>query len=272
MASKVTKITKKDLAKQLGVSRASLYYQPKQPAKDEAIKREIEYVMANNPAYGHKRIATELKKNKKCILRVMKHYGLKPYKRRIRPPTKEEDQNKPAALYSNLIKDFCPIRPHVVWVADFTYLEYQDRFIYLATVMDLFTREILGWNVSQWHNQELVLGALTMGFGRTKDQPCYHHSDQGSEYESHAYINQLTERRIQISMSKKGSPWENGFQESFYSQFKVDLGRTDQFESLGELVEAIHLAMAYYNTKRIHTALKMPPVVFKQTFLCRQRV
>lgn len=269
MAGELTKTTKKDLAKQLGVSRASLYYQPKQPAKDEALKLRIEAVMAKNPAYGHKRIATELKRDKKSIRRVMKIYGLKPYKRRVRPPTKEGDQNKPAAPYPNLIKGLCPIRPHVVWVTDFTYLEYWGRFVYLATVMDLFTREILGWHVSRWHNQELILSALMMALEQTKAAPHYHHSDQGSEYESQAYINQLKVRRIHVSMSKKGSPWENGFQESFYSQFKIDLGRTDQFESLGELMEAIYLTIHYYNTERIHTALKMPPVIFKQTFLSR---
>lgn len=260
-------LTKVDLAKKMGVCRASLYYIPKRPLLDLELKNRIEAVMAKHKSYGHKRIAIELKLNKKRISRVMKKFGLKPYRRRGSKPDKPEDMNKPTAKYQNMIKGFCPIRPNVVWVCDFTYIEFQGRFIYLATVMDLFTREIIGWNVSRFHNKELVIGALLDAFRRTKSQPIYIHSDQGSEYESDSHIAILSNRGIIISMSKKSSPWENGFQESFYSEFKVDLGRTDQFGQLGELVEAIHLTIHEYNTDRIHTSLKMAPQQFRDQYL-----
>lgn len=260
-------LTKVDLAKKLGVSRASLYYTPKRPLLDLELKRQIEAVMIKHKSYGHKRIAIELKLNKKRILRVMKKFDLKPYRRRGRKPDKPEDTNKQTTKYQNLIKGFCPIRPNVVWVSDFTYIEFQGRFIYLATVMDLFTREIVGSCVSRFHNKELVISALLDAFRRTNSQPIYIHSDQGSEYESNSYIAILENRGINISMSKKSSPWENGFQESFYSGFKVDLGRTDQFEQLGELVEAIHLTVYGYNTDRIHTSLKMSPIQFKEQYV-----
>jgi len=258
--------TKTEVAKTLGVSRSSLYYQPKRPALDFELKCQIESVMVEHLSYGHKRIALELKMNKKRILRVMKKFNLKPYRRRVKSPNKPDDLNKPASTQENHIKYLCPIRPNVVWVSDFTYIRFQEKFIYLATVMDLYTREIIGWNVSRYHNKELVSGALIHALNNTNSKPIYIHSDQGSEYESGDYIRLVESQGIIISMSKKSSPWENAYQESFYSQYKVDLGHTDRFEILGELIEAIYHTIYEYNNNRIHTSLKMTPMKFKQQY------
>lgn len=260
------KLTKTELAKRLGVSRSSLYYKRKRELIDEEVKLQIESVMTDNPRYGHKRIALELKLNKKRIKRVMRKFNLKPYRRRAQKPRKKDDEGKKPTKHENLIKGFCPIRPNVVWVSDFTYIKYQGRFIYLATIMDLFTREIIGWNISRFHNGELVLGALQDALEKTKVTPVYFHSDQGSEYDAFPFTNFLVNLKVTISMSKKASPWENGFQESFYSEFKMDLGDQNRFEQLGELVEAIHQTIYYYNNKRIHTSLKMSPQEFKAKF------
>ena len=261
------KLTKAALARQLGVSRQSLYYQPLKPLKDLIVKMEIETVLAKHPSYGHKRVALELKINKKKALRVMKKFDLKPYKRRVKRPRKKDDLGRPPAEYQNLIKNTCPIHPNVIWVADFTYIWFQGKFIYLATVMDLFTREILGWSISGSHDRFLVIAALRMALERTRTAPSYHHSDQGSEYDSYDYVKILEENKVQVSMSEKGHPWENGYQESFYSQFKVDLGRPDQYPTWGQLIEAIHLQINYYNKDRIHTSLKTTPTKFKQEYL-----
>ncbi|MCX6809336.1 MAG: integrase core domain-containing protein, partial [Candidatus Berkelbacteria bacterium] len=108
--------------------------------------------------------------------------------------------------------------------------------------------------------------------------PLYHHDDQGSEYDSNKYLGLLKRENIQISMSKKASPWENPHKESYYSNFKLDLGHTDQFETLGELINAIYQTIYYYNNKRIHTKLKMSPQNFleqynlKNKLMCRQLV
>jgi transposase InsO family protein len=260
------KSTKTEIAKSLGISRASLYYKSKKPDKDLKTKKLIEAVMSKHRSYGHKRIALELSMNKKKILRVMKKFNLKPYRRRTKRFIKPEDINKPSVICENLIKDIIPDQPNFIWVADFTYIYWQGRFIYLATIMDLFTREIIGFTISKTHDRFMCLDALHMAFTKTKSKPVYHHSDQGSEYDSQYYIEKLIENQIFISMSKKGSPWENGFQESFYSQFKVDLGRPDQFETLGELIEAIYLQINYYNTSRIHTSLKTNPVKFREQY------
>lgn len=131
--------SKKELAKQLGVSRQSLYYKPKLPTKDLKLKIEIEKVMSLYKAYGHKRIALALNINKKRILRVMKIFGLKPQKRR-KKPEKSQDLGKTPMIIPNLVKGTIIEAPNQVWVSDFTYLPYYGRFIYLATLEDVFTR------------------------------------------------------------------------------------------------------------------------------------
>lgn len=258
------KITKTQIAKKLGISRQSLYYQHKRPLIDEEIKRQIEAVLTEHKGYGHKRIAIELKLNKKRILRVMKKFGIKPYRRRGRKPNKKDDAGKAAEKDTiNIYKLFCPIAPNIVWVSDFTYIKFRGRFIYVATIMDMYTREIIGIAISRFHNQNLVMEAFMDAEQKTRTHPLYLHSDQGSEYTSNDYKTYVTGRHITISFADKASPWQNGFQESFYGKFKVDLGHMEQFESLGELVEAIYQTIHYYNNKRIHTALKMSPAQFK---------
>jgi len=262
----VKKITKKQLAKQLGVSRSSLYYKKKRDVIDEKIKKEIIDVLKDNPAYGHKRIALFLRRDKKQVLRVMKKYGIKPYRRRGKKPVKKDDQGREEIGIENYIKTFCPIKPNIVWVSDFTYIKYQGKFFYVATIMDVFTREIIGIAIDINHTMMLVLDALKDAIKRIKAVPVYLHMDQGSEYTAEDFMNFSTGQGIQLSFSKKASPWENGFQESFYSGFKLDLGFVDRFESAAELIETIYLTIHYYNNKRIHTKLNMSPVEFKYQY------
>lgn len=266
------KLTKTEVAKKLGVSRSSLYYQKKIPTKDLQLKEIVLRVMKDNPAYGHKRIAMELSVNKKRILRVMKKFDLKPYRRRPIRPNKPDDQNKKPSIYPNLIKNFCPIRPNIVWVADFTYIHFQGSFIYLSTIEDRFTRKIVGFNISSKHTKELVCVAFNNALQTTGQAPIYHHCDQGSEYDSIEYLNLLKRENIQISMSKKASPWENPHKESYYSNFKLDLGHTSQFDSIGELINAIYQTIYYYNFKRIHTKLKMSPQNFLEQYYLKNKL
>jgi len=258
------KITKTALAKKLGISRQSLYYQKKRPSLDEEVKRQIEAVLSDNPAYGHKRIALELKLNKKRILRVMKKFGIKPYRIHARAPWKQEDEGQAAVEKAvNIYTLLCPLCPNLVWVSDFTYINYQGRFIYVATLMDRYTREIIGMAISRFHDKNLVMEAFMDAEKTTGTAPVYLHSDQGSEYTSDDYKTYVTAKQVILSFADKASPWQNGFQESFYGKFKVDLGEVSRFETLGELIEAIHQTIHYYNHKRKHTTLKMSPVEFK---------
>ena len=133
--------------------------------------------------------------------------------------------------------------------------------------MDLFSREVVGWHISSKHTKELVLEAMLDAIKYLGHTPKVVHTDQGSEYCSKENLSFLESLGIAISMSKKASPWENGYQESFYNNFKTDLGlEFDRFNSLGELIVGIHQTINYYNKERIHTKLKMPPEKYRLKF------
>jgi len=137
--------------------------------------------------------------------------------------------------------------------------------------MDLFSREVVGFSVLTNHSAQLTINAMLSAIYK-HPTPEIIHSDQGSEYLSKDYIELVENLGIRLSMSEKGSPWENGYQESFYSQFKVDLGDTNRFATLGELVYEIYQTLHTYNNRRIHTALKMPPIIYANQFLIAERV
>ena len=242
----------------LGIARSTLYYCKKKIVKDWSLKCRIEEVLRDFPAYGHRRIALHLKMNKKRIQRVMQLFGIKPYRRRGR---KWRKPSKDSVFYPNLLMLVTPSFEGHAWVADFTYLSWKGRTVYVATVIDVFTRKIVGLSVGTTHAVPLVMQALCHAL-HDHTRPLLFHSDNGSEYNARSFRAVLIELGIQISRSKKGCPWENGYQESFYDKFKVDLGDPNRFETLGELVAEIYRTIYRYNTVRIHSALKMSPREF----------
>lgn len=258
------KTTKTALAKKLGIARSSLYYQPKKPVQNEKMKSKIIVVMSEHAAYGHRRVGYALGMNHKKIQRIMKLYGLKPQVRRGIRPNKVGDRNRQETRVKNILNVLCPIQSTVVWAGDFTYFWFIDRFWYVATVIDIHTREIVGWHIANHHTISLIMDAFNDAVRRTSNAPQYFHSDQGSEYTSGAYKSLLNMYGTTQSHSNKSSPWQNGYQESFYSNFKLELGNINQFEHVGKLIEAINLQIAYYNNIRIHGALRMSPIQFKQ--------
>lgn len=199
----------------------------------------------------------------------MKIYGIKPYRRRGKKWRKTK--KNPLIAYSNLLLTEFPKKLNQIWVSDFTYLSFKGQWIYLATIMDLFSREITGFSVLNNHSTRLVINALLSAIHKHPIAQIIH-SDQGNEYLSKDYIELTNNLGIRLSMSAKGSPWENGYQESFYSQFKVDLGDPNRFDSLGELVYEIYQTIYKYNGERIHTALKMSPIQFANQFLIVESV
>ena len=256
--------TKKALAKKLGVSRSSLYYRRKKPVMDLAGKEMIEAVMTENPAYGGRRVGIALGWSRKKASRLMKKYKLKPRLRRGFRMVKLDDLGRPETKVVNILKILCPIRPNIVWAGDFTYFWFQGRFWYLATVMDVHTREILGWHLANHHTTHLIMEAWKDATRRTGKAPTYFHSDQGSEYVSGAYESLLALYGTKVSHARKSSPWQNGHQESFYNNFKLELGSITHFQDVAELFLAIAQQIRYYNHQRIHLALKMSPVQFRE--------
>ncbi|MBW7941260.1 MAG: IS3 family transposase [Candidatus Kuenenia stuttgartiensis] len=260
------------MAATLGISRQWLYKtQFLQQRKDELLKEQILSVWSSHPSkasYGYRRIALELGIGKKRVRRCMKLYGIKPYKRRARWRKRRDERRIPAA-FQNQIRNQFPIIPNHTWVGDFTYLPFKGKFLYLATFMDLFTREIVGWHISNTHTKHLVMQAFLDGLvNRDFHKPHYIHSDQGVEYTSQDYTNLVQQFGVTVSMSTKASPWENGYQESFYNNFKTDLGlEFDRFQDEGHFLEAIHHTLYDYNHTRIHSTLKMPPAKFHACYL-----
>jgi putative transposase len=245
-------------AKHVEVSRSMLYYKRKKPDKDWLLKQKIEEVLREHPSYGSRRVSIHLKLNRKGVQRVMKLYGIKAYRRRGK---KYKSTKNIKVIYPNLLLTTIPSYPNHIWVSDFTYLAFQGKTVYVATVMDIFTRKIVGISVYTTHATELVLSAFMnalLVYGR----PSIFHSDNGSEYNSDIFKEALLTVGTQISRSAPGCPWENGYQESFYSQFKVDLGDWTRYKTIGELVFAVYQTIWDYNNTRIHSALKMSPVQF----------
>lgn len=249
-------MTKTSLAQEHGFSRSSLYYKKILPFGDWQLKIKIEEALHKEPSYGHKRLANHLGVGKAKVLRVMKIYGIKPYRRRRAKKWKKA--GKPMIIYPNLLLKVFPAEVNHIWVSDFTRIAYRGKIVYLATIMDIFNREIVGFSVMLSHGISLVINALLSALNQ-RPPPEILHSDQGSEYTSKDYIDLVELFNIKISMSRKASPWENGYQESFYNQFKVDLGDPNRFDSLGELIYAIYNQINHYNTQRIHTVLKTSP-------------
>jgi putative transposase len=240
-----------------------LYYKPKLEQKDRSLLKKIQQSMEKNPSYGHRRIALALKINPKRALRVMQKFELKPLLYRKRSKF-NHNKSKEAAKGMNLIKNLSPIAPNYIWVTDFTYLRFKRKFVYLATVIDVFTRQVIGWNMSLKHDKHLTQTAIEEALKQGKAN--YLHSDRGAEY-NHKELKTLLETNdIQHSRSDKCSPWQNSWQESFYSQFKLELGGTAKYQSYEELIEAVAKQINYYNNERIHLSLKMSPNQFRAKY------
>jgi transposase InsO family protein len=191
----------------------------------------------------------------------MQLFGIKPYRR-----TTPKRYTKPKdSVFPNYLITEIPLGPGDIYASDFTYLKYHGRWVYVATVLDVFTREIVGVSVLTTHHTQLVLNALGSAV-LNRPPPRIIHSDQGSEYTSTDYTNLVQSLKIHQSMSAPGCPWENGYQESFYKGFKLDLGDPHQFSTLGELVAGVYQTINYYNQNRIHSALKQPPRLFKEQY------
>lgn len=250
---------KKASCDDLSYSRRSLYYESKQEIKDWKTKQLIEEALRIHPAYGHKRLAPYLKINKKRVLRVMKKFNIKPYRRTAKNPWKLK-KNK-GVIFPNLLLTEIPQYPNHIWATDFTYLKFKGKWWYVSTVIDVYTREIIGLSILNNHSTQLVINLLLSAL-LFNAKPKMIHSDQGSEYTSKDYVSFCSSLQILQSMSHPGCPWENGYQESFYKGFKVELADYNRFDTLGELVAAIYQQIHYYNHSRIHSALSTSPKEF----------
>jgi putative transposase len=241
----------------LGVPRSSVYYTP-QPAADEAMLKTALLDLAGEwPTYGYRRLTAMLKRlgwrvNAKRVRRWMDELNLAGA-----PPvrkTRTTDSGHAFPRYPNLVKDLKIRRPEQVWVADITYIRLHDEFVYLAVVMDVFTRSIRGWHLGRDLDQGLTLAALERAL--VVAVPTIHHSDQGVQYAAAPYVERLQKLGVKLSMAAIGEPRENGFAERLVRTIKeeeVDLSDYRDFaEARGQIG---HFIDAVYNVKRIHSSL-----------------
>ncbi len=242
----------------LELSPSTYYYRPVQSDESE-LEAAIEEIAGQFPIYGTRRVTNQLRRppnrlrvNRKRVRRIMAEKELlRPVKRRKRRTT---DSQHPYPRYLNLVKELEITHPDQVWVSDITYIRLNQEYVYLAIIMDVFTRSIRGWCLSRTLDQELTLIALRAAL--ETQSPEIHHSDQGVQYAAYAYSDLLKVHGIQISMAAVGKAEENGYAERFMRTIKeeeVDLSEYldfgDAHQQIGYFIEDV------YNTKRIHSSL-----------------
>jgi putative transposase len=243
------------LCRLLDCPRAGLYRPASDAADEPDLRRATDEVAGTWPTYGYRRVTAMLRPdgwtvNAKRARRVMHDLGLaaEPAKRRVR--TTKIDH--PFPRYPNLVADWAVTRPDQVWVADITYVRVE--FVYLAAVMDVFTRCIRGWEVSGSLDQGLTLSALRRALKRGR--PKIHHSDQGVQYAATDYIDRLTHVNALISMATVGGPRENGYAERLMRTIKEEVVQLTEYHDYHDARRQLDRFLdRVYNRKRIHSAL-----------------
>jgi transposase InsO family protein len=251
----------------VGMARSTYYYRSR--ARDESqIGIDLELVAGQYPKYGTRRMTHQLRRapycyqiNRKRIQRLMREKKLlRPVKR-----TKYRTTNSqhPYPRYPNLMKDMEVVRPEQAWVSDITYIRLGRGFVFLAVIMDVFTRTIRGWNLSRNLDVDLTLTALRNALSLCI--PENHHSDQGIQYAAQAYTDLLTKYSIQISMAAQGKPEENGYAERLMRTIKEEEVDLSEYRDLDDAREQIGCFIdQVYMQKRIHSALGyLTPVEFE---------
>jgi putative transposase len=257
-----------------GLPTSTFYYKPdKQHRKrrdedDEKLRQQIEHIHAEFTGYGYRRVKRELKRrgvrvNEKRVRRVMKKFGLRPITWRTFVRTTDSRHALP--VYPNLAKNRQVRAVNQVWVADITYIRIRSSFVYLAAILDLYSRRVVGWAISKHIDTELCLTALRMALENRRARGCIHHSDRGVQYAAAAYVDLLRQHGLQISMSAKGNPYDNAFMESFYKTLKYEEVHLCDYETYEDVIERLPFFIEQvYNRKRLHSSIGyVPPIEFE---------
>lgn len=260
------------LCQMTGLNRAGFYRwrTPRQAMPVEMeIRDQMQRVALESPAYGYRRITAELHKrgfavNHKRVLRMMRQDNLLCIRRRAFLVTTDSRHNLP--IYPNLARQMAPTAMNQLWVADITYIRLHAEFVYLAVVLDAFSRRVIGWALGRTLEAELAVMALRMALLERKPAPgLVHHSDRGVQYASRVYTEILQQHQSKISMSRKSNPYDNATCESFIKTLKYEEVYRNEYRDfqearscIGEFLERV------YNRKRLHSALGyVPPAEFE---------
>jgi putative transposase len=251
----------------LGVPRSSIYYAP-QPAFDEAmLKTALLDVAGEWPTYGYRRLTAMMRRldwpvNAKRVRRWMNELGI--HGAKPRRTTRTTNSNHAFPRYPNLVADLQITRPDQVWVADITYIRLRKEFVYLAVLMDVFTRCLRGWHLGRSLDQGLTLAALERAL--LVATPQVHHSDQGVQYAATAYVERLQKLNVTLSMATVGEPRENGYAERLMRTIKEEEVNLSEYHDFADAQRQLTRFLDdVYNVKRIHSALGyLTPREFEQ--------
>ena len=261
-----TDFSVRQICETLGFNRSNLYYHPKQAPCEAGLRDEIEKLSLRYPTYGYRRIRQLLVRRGhtigyKRVARLMKSANLSVSVKRVCQTTNSIDDGRP---WVNHLENLHVFRCDQVWVGDITYVRLKGHFIYVALLMDVFTRRIRGWHISQHLTQSLTLKPLETALGQSV--PEIHHSDQGVQYLSNAYISLLRHHNIEISVARSGCPWENGYAQRLIRTLKEEEVHLNAYDDIHEARTRIgHFITQVYNEKRPHSALGyLTPVEFEK--------
>ena len=261
----------------MNLPRSTYYHKSKsRDISDDSLTLLIEEIVEEFSGYGYRRVTLELNRrgipvNHKKVLRIMRKHGLlcKPKRRYIRTT----DSNHSFHIYPNLLEERTVTDINQVWVADITYIRIYYGFVYLAVILDLFSRKTIGYAISANIDTALTVRALHMAINnRNPPKGVIHHSDRGVQYASNEYVNLLQQYGLRISMSRKGNPYDNATAESFMKTLKYEEVYLWEYRTLADVEKRLPYFIEHvYNRKRLHSSIgNMPPDEFENRLLKNQ--